>query len=182
MLLYRMVDGLNDLPRTGAITRVVSGTARLFQPSPPSIRLRASASTVARNSVRPVRIALPRSDATVLVLGQVLVREARSGGKVDGGEPQRVGAGVLCGTESNSLGGIPAAKLRDAARDVYGLAKVGGVTLVERDCGKRRGRAALTGCCGSCGTTWPGCVGGSGARTGRRTTRAGGGELSLRKH
>jgi hypothetical protein len=176
-----MVDGLNDLPRTSAITRVVSGTANFFQLSPPRIRLRASASTVARDSVRPVGITLPCSNATVLVLGQILVREACSGGEVDSSEPQRVGAGVLCGTESNGLGGVPAAKLRDAARDVDCLAKVGGVTLVERDCGKGRGRAALTGCCGGCGPTWPGCVGGSGARTGGRATRAGGRELSLRK-
>jgi hypothetical protein len=175
-----MVDRLNDLPRTSAITKAASATTPLFQPSSPSIRLRASTSTVARDSVRPVRVALPCSDATVLVLCQVLVGEARSGGEIDGGEPQRVGAGVLCGTECNSLGGVPAAKLRDASRDVDSLAKVGGVTLVECDCGERRGGVALTGCCGSCGAAWPGCVCGRGARAGCRPTRAGGGELGLK--
>jgi hypothetical protein len=148
-----MVDRLNNLPRTSAITKAASATTPLFQPSSPSIRLRASTSTVARDSVRPVRVALPRSDATVLVLCQVLVGEARSGGEIDGGEPQRVGAGVLCGTECNSLGG---------------------------DCGERRGGVALTGCCGSCGAAWPGCVCGRGARAGCRPTRAGGGELGLK--
>jgi hypothetical protein len=173
--------GLNDLPRLTGLLKVASATPRLFQRSPPSIRLCCSASTVARNSVRSVRIALPRSNATVLVLDQVLVREARSGREVNGGEPERVVAGVLCGTESNGVVGVKAAKLRDAARDVDGLAKVGGAAFVECDCGECRSGAALTGGRGSCGAAWPGCVGGCGARASCRPTRAGGGELGLRK-
>lgn len=114
-----------------------------------------------------------------MVLDQVLVIEGRSSGKVDGREPQRIVAGVPGGTESDGRVGVPAAKLRDAARDVNGLTEVGGATLVEGHCGKSRGRAALTRSSGSCGTPRPSCVGGSGARTSCRATSAGGGDLGL---
>jgi hypothetical protein len=125
-----------------------------------------STSTVARDSVRPVRVALIRSDATVLVLDQILVGENCSSGKVDSSGPQRVRAGVLGSAQSDSRVRVPATQLRDAAGDVHSLAEVGRATLVECDtsvggCGAalawsgRGGRATGPGCvgCGCAGTS-----------------------------
>lgn len=132
----------------------------------PSIRLSRSASAVARNSVRPVGVALPLSNAAVLVLDQVLVRERSSGGKVDSRGPHRVGASVSSGAESDGGVRVPATQLRDAAYDVHGLPEGGCAALVKGDASVGRCGAALAWSRWGRGAAGPGCVGRGGTGAG----------------
>jgi hypothetical protein len=125
--------GSDELWRSAAVPTTWIQPHSSVQQSPPSIRLSRSASAVFGNSVRPVGIALPLSNATVLVLDQVLVGERCSSGKVDSRGPHRVRASVSGGAESDGGVRVPAAQLRDAANDVHGLAKGGCAALVEGD-------------------------------------------------
>ena len=145
----------------------------------PGIRLCRSASAVTRNSVRPVRIALPSSNATVLVLDQVLVCETCSSRKVDSRGPQGVGACVLGGAESNGRVRVPAAQLRNAANDVYSLSKGGCAALVERDTRVGWGGTALTWGSRSGRAARPSGVSRGGAGAGSRAARAGRGSPHL---
>lgn len=83
-----------------------------------------------RNGVRPVGVALPSHSAAAGHLDE-LVLELGASGELDRGSPERVAGGVLRGRQGNTGRSAPAAKLRDRANKLDGLAVAGADLVVE---------------------------------------------------